>query len=842
MTETKPVQAESGEIVSDRQRLPVLPLRETVVFPGVTAPIVAGRDKTLRAIEQALKGEKESKRIFAVAQRENEDEPVPEVLYDIGVICQIAQIQRFPGGLQLLLECEERATALHYSEEADGHLSAIVASLVDQPPVDPDEPKFQGLFREVREKAAELGRRRGVPEEIIERFIRAVEDPGRLADHTAYYMELGTSDKQVLLETLPVELRLRRILVHLFRQVSLLEAQEQIRSKVQEELGERQREMYLREQMKAIKKELGEDSDDADIEELRKRLDALELPEEAQEEVDRELRRMERVHRDSAEAQVIRNYLEWIADLPWSHRSNDQLDLEQASRILDEDHYGLQDVKERIVEFLAVRKLKQEQEEDGQERSKATAAGPILLFSGPPGTGKTSVAESIARALGREFVRVSLGGARDEADIRGHRRTYVGAMPGRIIQGMKRAGTKNPVFLLDEVDKLGVSFQGDPSAALLEVLDPAQNNTFTDHYLGVGFDLSEVLFISTANFVHQIPAPLFDRMESIEFSGYTEQEKLEIAKRYLVPRRMEATGVTAEKLELTDDAIAGVITGWTREAGVRQLERELGTLARKAARQIAEGKSEKIRIDRENLKEFLGQAKVHPEKASDEDQVGVVTGMVYTQVGGDIVLVESSVMPGRGNLLLTGQLGDVMKESARAGLTYAQTHYDELGIAKERFENADFHIHVPAGAVPKEGPSAGITMATAIVSALSGRPVRHDVAMTGEVTLTGRVRPIGGVKEKVLGACRAGIKEIILPKDNQGDLEEIPFDVCELLVFHFVETLDEVLAVALRGARLEDGRLTFDEPAPHGPKPSSGDDEPAERRGGKPGKMVARAT
>lgn len=841
MTEKKPAQTESGEIVSDRQRLPVLPLRETVVFPGVTAPIVAGRDKTLRAIEQALKGEEESKRIFAVAQRENEDEPAPEVLYSIGVICQIAQIQRFPGGLQLLLECEKRATALHYSEEADGHLSAIVTPLADQPPVDPNEPGFQGLFREVSEKAAELGRRRGVPEEIIERFIRAVEDPGRLADHTSYYMELGTSDKQALLETLPVELRLRRILVHLYRQVALLEAQEQIRSKVQEELGERQREIYLREQLKAIKKELGEDTDDADIEALRKRLDALKLPEEAQEEVDRELRRLERVHRDSAEAQVIRNYLEWIADLPWSHRSPDQLDLERATEILEEDHYGLLDVKERIVEFLAVRKLKQEQAEDSKERAKATAAGPILLFSGPPGTGKTSVAESIARAMGREFVRVSLGGARDEADIRGHRRTYVGAMPGRIIQGMKRAGTKNPVFLLDEVDKLGVSFQGDPSAALLEVLDPAQNHSFTDHYLGVGFDLSEVLFISTANFVHQIPAPLYDRMESIEFSGYTEQEKLEIAKRYLIPRRMEAAGVTAEKLQLTDEAISGVITGWTREAGVRQLERELGTLARKAARQIAEGKSAKIRVDPENLREFLGQPKVHPEKALDEDQVGVATGMVYTQVGGDIVLVESSVMPGRGNLVLTGQLGDVMKESARAGLTYAQTHYDGLGIEKERFENADYHIHVPAGAVPKEGPSAGITMATAIVSALSGRPVRHDVAMTGEVTLTGRVRPIGGVKEKVLGACRAGIKEIILPKENEGDLEEIPGEVCAILRFHFVETLAEVLAVALRGARLEDGRLTFDEPAPHGPEPA-GDDEPAERRGDKPEELVARPT
>ncbi len=812
--EERAAMTEATEAENGRQQLPVLPLREMVVFPGVTAPIVAGRDKTLRAIEHALKQEGETKRIFAVAQRENADEPAPDVLYSIGVICQIAQIQRFPGGLQLLLECEERATALHYSEQPEGHMTAIITPLSDQPPVDPNEAKFQGLFKEVSEKAAELGRRRGVPDEIIERFIRAVEDPGRLADHTAYYMELGTPDKQALLETTAVELRLRRILVHLFRQISMLEAQEHIRSKVQEELGERQREIYLREQLKAIRKELGEDGENEDIEELRKRLDGLELPEEAQEEVDRELRRLERVHRDSAEGQVIRNYLDWMADLPWNIRSSAQLDLDQAHEILDADHYGLGDVKERILEFLAVRKLKQEKAESGEEGSKAAAAGPILLFSGPPGTGKTSVAESIARALGRKFVRVSLGGARDEADIRGHRRTYVGAMPGRIIQGMKRAGTRNPVFLLDEVDKLGVSFQGDPSAALLEVLDPAQNDSFTDHYLGVGFDLSEVLFISTANFPHQIPAPLFDRMESIEFSGYTEQEKLEIAKRYLLPRQLDGAGLSQAQLQVSDEAIAAVVTGWTREAGVRQLERELGTLARKAARQIAEGKAETIQVERESVPEFLGRSRVHPERALEEDQVGVSTGMVYTSVGGDIVLVEVSVMPGgRGNLVLTGQLGDVMKESARAGLTYAQTHYDELGIAKEQFASADFHVHVPAGAVPKEGPSAGITMATAIVSALSGRPVAHDLAMTGEVTLTGRVRPIGGVKEKVLGACRAGIKEIILPKENEGDLEDIPDDVACLLTFHFVETLDEVLAIALRGARLEDGKVVFDDAA-----------------------------
>jgi ATP-dependent Lon protease len=787
----------------------VLPLRETVVFPGVTAPIVAGREKTLRAIEQALAGEGEVKRIFAVAQRDNVDEPSPDVLYNIGVICRIAQIQRFPGGLQLLLEGDRRATALHY-EESKNYMEAVVTPLADQAPLNPEDAAFQGLFREVSEKAAELGRHRGVPEEIIERFIRAVEEPSALSDHVAYYMELGASDKQELLETTSVELRLRRILVHLYRQIAMLEAQEHIRSRVQEELGERQREIYLREQLKAIRKELGEEDSDAEIEELRERLMTLELPEEAQEEVDRELRRLERVNRESAEAQVIRTYLEWIADLPWNDRSEDRLDIDEARVILDEDHYGLSDVKERILEFLAVGKMRRERATTEEDRAKAMASGPILLFLGPPGTGKTSVAKSIARALGREYVRVSLGGARDEADIRGHRRTYVGAMPGRIIQGMKRAGTKNPVFLLDEVDKLGVSFQGDPSAALLEVLDPAQNNSFTDHYLGIGFDLSEVLFVCTANFGHQIPAPLFDRMEETEFSGYTELEKLEIAKRYLLPRQREASGLTEGHLAVGDEALLAVINEWTREAGVRQLERELGSLARKSTREIAEGKAGTITVDRDNLRDLLGKPKAHPEKMLPEPQMGVATGMTYTQVGGDIIFVEASVMPGNGQLVLTGQLGDVMKESARAGLTFAKTHHKQLGIREERFKDVDVHLHVPAGAVPKEGPSAGITMATALVSALSEQPVRNDVAMTGELTLTGRVLPIGGLKEKVLGACRAGISHIILPKENEHDIEDIPEEARCKLEFHLVETLEDVLVVAVHGVRREGGKLVFD--------------------------------
>lgn len=816
----------------ERQQLPVIALRETVVFPGLTVPLGVGRPASLRALEVARQG---GGLVFCVAQRENEEQPSFEQLYTMGTIARIVRVTPSPAGLNVIITGERRGTAIQFRER-DGSGEAIVVPVDEMKPIDPEDPAFVALSRELRERAFELGALRGIPEPTLREGLDSVKEPGPFTDRVAGYMDLGTSEKQILLETLGVEERMRRLLIHVQRQLGVVRAQQEIQSKVQEKLGERQREVYLREQLRAIKKELGEDDKEGEVEELEKRLEALHLPEKVRKEVQRELSRLERIGGEGMEAQVIRNYLEWIAELPWSARSEDKLDLERAKTVLEAEHFGLEDVKDRVLEFLAVRKLAaesaaQEAEaetsqseaatadgaeqpvEEGKARAEAAAAksvakGPILLFVGPPGVGKTSIAEGIAKALGREYVRIALGGVRDEADIRGHRRTYIGAMPGRIIQGLKQAGTKNPVFLLDEIDKLNVSIQGDPSAALLEVLDPAQNHTFTDHYLNVPFDLSEVLFIATANFPQNIPAPLMDRMEVVEFSGYTEKEKVEIAKRYLVPKKLKETGLEKRNVKLGDEAIATIVREFTRESGVRQLAREVERVARKIARSVATGESVPSSVGEADVKRLLGRPRVRPERAAESDNIGMSTGMYYSPAGGDIMFVEASVRPigaspasgergaGTAALILTGQLGDVMKESARAALTYALRYATEQGslLASTPLE---VHIHVPAGAIPKDGPSAGTAMATALISALTERPVRRSVAMTGEITLRGRVLPIGGVKEKVLGAHRAGITDVILPKANLLDVEDVPEETRNALQFHFVETLDEVLRVAL---------------------------------------------
>jgi ATP-dependent Lon protease len=838
--------------MSERLTLPVLPLRDVVLFPGVTTSIGAGRPGTVRAIEAALATPDHL--VFAVCQRENTEAVSSEGLYMIGTIAKVGQLQRGLAGMQLLLHGERRGIVMHVAEK-NGYLEAIVREAEEMPPLNTEDPAFVGLYREVRQRAAELGQKSGLPEEVVQQVLNGVNEPGRFADLVAGYIDIGHQQRQALLETLSVEERLRRVLVHVQRQISVLEAQEDIKSQVQEELGERQREMFLREQMKQIRKELGEEDDADELEELREKLEGLELPPEARKEVDRELARLARIGRESMETQVVRNYLETIAELPWSARSEEHLDLKEAAAILEADHYALGDVKDRILEFLAVMQLKKaeggtagpaDRRTDGETDTAADKPsdrptdrpsevpsapppvrpsaddhkGPILLFIGPPGVGKTSVAKSIARAMGRKYVRISLGGTRDEADIRGHRRTYVGAMPGRIIQGMKQAATKNPVFLLDEVDKLGVSFQGDPAAALLEVLDPAQNDSFTDHYLGVPFDLSEVLFIATANFIQNIPGPLLDRMEVVEFSGYVDEEKLEIARRYLIPRQLEENGLTGRKVTLAEDALLEIINGYTRESGVRQLEREIGKVARKLARKIADQGSPEVAVDASMIDDLLGRPKVHPEKAAGDDAIGVATGMYYTPVGGDIMFVEASTMRGKGELVLTGQLGDVMKESARAAWTYARSHAAALRIPDEMFDR-DIHIHVPAGAIPKDGPSAGVTMATALISALSGRPARHDIAMTGEITLRGRVMPIGGLKEKILGAVRAGITRIVIPKENEPDLDDLPGAIKGQIEAFPVQELGEVLALTLRGASFREGRLLFGNESPRDVQPLS---------------------
>ncbi|HLB95180.1 MAG TPA: endopeptidase La [Nitrospiria bacterium] len=766
------------------QALPLLPVRDIVVFPYMVLPLFVGREMSIKAINEALAG---NRMILLAAQRSLDVEnPQPPDIYNIGTVAMIMRMLKLPDGrVKILVQGLAKARVQEYLQR-DPYYQVQIQKIAE-PKTGLPTLELEALMRTVKEQMEKISSfgKMMLPEVLA--VIENLEDPGRLGDMIVSNMGLKVEEAQEVLEILDPGVRLKKVSEILAKELEVLNMQQKIQAEAKGEMDKTQREYYLREQLKAIQKELGEVDERAEeINEFKKRLKEAKMPEKVGKEAEKQLKRLEHMHPDSAEASTVRTYLEWLSELPWSKRTKDNLDIKAASKVLDEDHYDLEKVKERILEYLAVRKLK--------EKMK----GPILCFVGPPGVGKTSLGKSIARALGREFVRISLGGIRDEAEIRGHRRTYVGALPGRIIQGIKQAGTNNPVFMMDEIDKVGSDFRGDPAAALLEVLDPEQNNAFSDHYLGVPFDLSNTMFITTANLTDPILSPLRDRMEVIELSGYTEEEKLGIAKNFLVPRQLKEHGITDKDVSFTDPAVRLVINQYTREAGVRNLERELANVLRKVARRIAEGKERGFIITPKNVHRYLGVPKHLPEVEQEKDEVGVATGLAWTETGGDIIHVEATTMKGKGNLTLTGHLGDVMKESAQAALSYIRSKEKRLNIPAEIFMKNDIHIHVPAGAIPKDGPSAGITMACALASILTNTPVRRDVAMTGEVTLRGRVLAVGGLKEKILAARRAGLKSVILPRRNEKDLEEVPKHVRRGLEFIFVETMDEVLPAALK--------------------------------------------
>ena len=761
--------------------LPMLPLRGVVVFPAAIVPLLISRNSSLKVVEEALAGDR---MIGVVAQKNpEEEEPTPDGLYLRGTAGRILKMLKYPdGSVRILVQGLRRIEVTEYVA-TEPVFRAHVQHLVDVCEPSTDLSAIQ--VHMVNQFAKFVSMVPYLPDEL-QVVVMNIKDAGKVTDLVASNLNISLEEKQDLLNALDVRARLQKLTVILNREIELLELGQKIQSQVQSELSKHQKDFYLRQQMRAIQKELGEgDGKSAEIDELRKKLDEAHLPEEANKAADTELERLRIIPPESAEHTVVRTYLEWLASLPWAASTDDNLDIPHARAVLDEDHYDLDKIKDRILEFLAVRQLKKD------------SKGPILCFVGPPGTGKTSLGRSIARALGRKFVRMSLGGVRDEAEIRGHRRTYVGALPGRIIQNLRTAGSNNPLFILDEIDKLGADFRGDPSSALLEVLDPEQNSTFVDHYLDVPFDLSKIMFVTTANWLDPIPAPLRDRMEVIELAGYTEEDKLEIARRHLIPKQRAENGLQEGHITFSTEGLLTVIRHYTREAGLRNLEREIGSLCRKVARRITEGKTEPVTIDPEQVHEFLGAERFFSELAERTQEPGVAVGLVWTPMGGDIIFIESTKMAGKKGLTLTGHLGDVMKESAQAALSYIRARAERLGIPADFFENVDLHIHVPAGAVPKDGPSAGVTIATSLASLLTGRPVRHDLAMTGEITLRGKVLPIGGVKEKVLGARRAGILTVLLPKRNEKDLEDVPEQVRKEMHFLFVETIDEVLAHAL---------------------------------------------
>ena len=764
--------------------LPVLPLRETVTFPEALTPLAVGQERSIKLVDDVLGA---NRMLAMVAARSPEDEePGPADLYDVGVVGVVSRMLKVPDGtIRILVQGTQRVRLGPYVAE-DPYLVARIAAMPD---VVVEGAELEALSRNVQKTFSEIVEQIPYLPEELQMAVTNIEDPSSLAHLIGGALRISTEEKQELLEEVDVAARLRGLSQILARELEVVQLGSQIQSQVESEIDKGQREFFLRQQLKAIQDELGEgDEQQAEVNELRQRIEEAGLPEHARKAAERELSRLEKLPPAAAEHGVIRTYLEWLVELPWSAQTEDNLDIAHAREVLDEDHYDLEKVKDRILEYLAVRKLKPD------------SPGPILCFVGPPGVGKTSLGRSIARALGREFERISVGGVRDEAEIRGHRRTYIGALPGTILRALRDAGSRNPVFMIDEIDKMGADFRGDPASAMLEVLDPAQNDSFRDHYLDLEFDLSEVLFIATANLLDTIPVALQDRMETIELAGYTLDEKKHIARRYLVPRQIEANGLKGSQIEFADPALVAVIEEYTREAGVRNLERQLGTICRKVARDVAEGKANgKVRVSAKRSRELLGRRRFFAEQRRRTKVAGVATGLAWTPTGGDVLFIEATAMPGSGKLTITGQLGEVMRESAQAALSFVRGHWEDVApkLGEGWFSEHDIHIHVPAGAVPKDGPSAGVAMTVALASLVSGRHVRNDVAMTGEVTLTGQVLPVGGLKEKSLAAQRAGIKRVIVPERNEGDIEEIPEHERSELEFHHVDAVSKAISEAL---------------------------------------------
>ncbi len=763
--------------------LPLLPVRDVVIFTDMLLPLFVGREKSIRAVELAAS---KDRFLFVATQRDPDvEDPKTDDIFTVGTISRILRMLKLPDGrVKALVQGFAKARIQKFVQKRS--FFRVKVEILDEPNVAYPELEIEALMRNVRENSEKILALRGELSGDVGSILESIEEPGKLADLVASNLRLKIEDAQQVIELIDPMERLRKVHDLLSHEVELSAMQAKIQSDVKDEISKSQRDYFLREQMRAIHKELGElDEKSQEIEEYRKRIKKARMPKEAYEEADKQLRRLDQMHPDSAESSVVRTYLDWITELPWNKATKDVLDIRKAQEVLNRDHFGLEKIKDRILEYLSVRKLNPE------------LKGSILCFVGPPGVGKTSLGQAIAKAMRRKFIRISLGGIRDEAEIRGHRRTYIGAMPGRIIQGLKTCGSNNPVFMMDEIDKLGADFRGDPSSALLEALDPEQNDAFSDHYLNLSFDLSKVMFILTANVTDTIPSALLDRMEVINLSGYTEDEKVIIAQEHLVPRQLKENGLKPRQLSITQNALRRMISEYTSEAGLRNFEREIASLCRKVARRIAEGEKGSFRVNRSGLQKYLGVPKYYPELDQEQSQVGLSTGLAWTQVGGEVLYVEASLIRGKGDLIITGQIGDVMQESARAALSYTRVYLDQIGVNTNMLENKDIHIHVPAGAIPKDGPSAGTAIATALISAITLRPVNKDVAMTGEITLRGRVLPIGGLKEKALGALRAGIKTVIIPAKNKKELAEIPPVIKRKLKFIAVSNMDEVLSLAL---------------------------------------------